>query len=115
MPHGCVSSEPEEAPSKWVRIDDRAGQIAPRRVGQTIASHKGDEKVAIRPHNGGLRRISIRLSDTDRDRLERLAALRGARVSRVVADAVIHMLASVELRDPIHVVPPSEWGPLPKE
>jgi hypothetical protein len=55
-----------------------------------------------------LPRINVSLTDRERDRLERLAARRGAKYSRVLADAVTHMLASLELREPIHVEVPSE-------
>jgi hypothetical protein len=55
-----------------------------------------------------LPRINISLSERERSRLERLATRRGAKYSRVLADAVTHMLASLELREPIHVEVPSE-------
>lgn len=55
-----------------------------------------------------LPKVNVSLSDRERARLERLARLRGAKYSRVVADAVTHMLASLELGQPINYVVPSE-------
>lgn len=55
-----------------------------------------------------LPKVNVSLNDRERARLERLADLRGAKVSRVIADAVTHTLASLELAEPIHVVVPSE-------
>jgi metal-responsive CopG/Arc/MetJ family transcriptional regulator len=60
-------------------------------------------------HNmDALPKINVSLSDRERARLERLARLRGGKRSRVIADAVTHMLASIEMKEPIHYVVPSE-------
>lgn len=61
-------------------------------------------------NKGALPKINVSLSDRERARLERLAAMRGTRYSRVLADAVVHMLASIELNESIHYVVPSEEG-----
>jgi hypothetical protein len=50
----------------------------------------------------------VSLSDRERARLTRLAELRGSKPSRVLADAVTHMLATLELNEPVHYVVPSE-------
>ena len=55
-----------------------------------------------------LPKVNVSLSDRERARLERLAQRRGAKYSRVIADAITHMLASLELGQPIHYVVPSE-------
>jgi hypothetical protein len=68
----------------------------------------------IKPQNGGLPKINVSLSERERTRLQRLTQLRGAKPSRVVADAVTHMLASIELKEPVHVVVPSEADSEPK-
>ena len=59
-----------------------------------------------------LPRINISLSERERSRLERLATRRGTKLSRAISDAVTHMLASLELREPIHVEVPSEQAEL---
>jgi hypothetical protein len=61
-------------------------------------------------HNtGDLPRINVSLSRAELARLERLKQVRReGRASRVLADAVIHMLASIELQEPIHYTVPSE-------
>jgi hypothetical protein len=56
----------------------------------------------------GVPKINISLSDRERARLVRLTRLRGAKYSRVLADAVVHMLATIELNEPVRVVVPSE-------
>lgn len=56
----------------------------------------------------GLPKINISLSDRERARLDRLVRLRGGKYSRVLADAVTHMLATIELHESVHVVVPSE-------
>lgn len=55
-----------------------------------------------------LPKVNVSLSDRERARLERLARLRGTKYSRVIADAVTHTLASLELGQPINYVVPSE-------
>lgn len=63
---------------------------------------------ANRHNSSALPKINVSLSERERARLDRLAELRGAKPSRVLADAVTHMLASLELGDAIHYVVPSE-------
>jgi len=53
-------------------------------------------------------RINVSLNEREQARLHRLMALRGTRASRTIADALTHMLASMELRHPIELVVPSE-------
>jgi hypothetical protein len=55
-----------------------------------------------------LPKINVSLSDRERARLTRLAELRGSKPSRVLADAVTHMLATLELNESVHYVVPSE-------
>lgn len=60
-------------------------------------------------HNmGTVPKVNVSLSDRERTRLDRLASMRGSKPSRVIADAVTHMLASIELGEPVHYVVPSE-------
>ena len=73
-----------------------------------------EQRQDIKPQNGGLPKINVSLSERERTRLQRLTQLRGAKSSRVVADAVTHLLASIELQEPIHVVVPSEVEQPPK-
>lgn len=60
-------------------------------------------------HNtGALPKLNVSMSERERARLERLAGLRGAKPSRVLAEAVIHMLATIEDGEPVRYVVPSE-------
>jgi hypothetical protein len=58
--------------------------------------------------------MNISLSETERQRLERLASMRGGKYSRAVNDAVIHLLATIESGEPVHYVVPSEQAPEPR-
>ena len=53
-------------------------------------------------------KITISLGPREYARLQRLAGLRGTKVSRAIADAITHTLATIELRRPVEVVIPSE-------
>ena len=56
-------------------------------------------------------KLNLTLSTQERERLQRLARMRGgAKMSRVVADAVVHMLATLELGEAVHYIVPSEQG-----
>lgn len=54
--------------------------------------------------------LSVRLTDRGRKRLERLARMRDATFTQTINDALIHMLATYESREPIRTVVPSEQG-----
>ena len=53
-------------------------------------------------------KISIFLGDREHERLQRLAELRGTKLSRAIADSVTRTLATIELRRPVEVVVRSE-------
>lgn len=53
-------------------------------------------------------RFNVYMSDRGRARLERLARMRSANLSRVVEEAVVHLLATVELGEPVRYIVPSE-------
>lgn len=53
-------------------------------------------------------KVNVSLNEREKARLERLAALRGEKFSRVFNAAVVHMLASIEADEEIHYVVPSE-------
>lgn len=55
-----------------------------------------------------LPRFNVYMSDRGRARLERLARMRSANLSRVVEEAVVHLLATVELGEPVRYIVPSE-------
>lgn len=58
---------------------------------------------------GFVPKLNLSVSPVERARLERLSQMRGgAKLSRVVADAVIHTMASIELHEQVHYVVPSE-------
>ncbi len=52
--------------------------------------------------------LSIRLSDRARRRLEKLARLRDSSFTQVVNDALIHLLATYERKEEVHIYVPSE-------
>jgi predicted transcriptional regulator len=52
--------------------------------------------------------LTIRLTEKGRQRLARLSRARDSNFTQVMNDALIHMLATYELRERIHAVVPSE-------
>ena len=60
-------------------------------------------------------KITISLGEREYARLQRLAQLRGTKLSRAIADSVTHTLATIELRRPVEVVVPSEQDPKGEE
>jgi hypothetical protein len=57
-----------------------------------------------------LPKLNLSLNERERARLDRLAQIRGTKVNRAVNEAVIHILASIELNEAIHYTVPSEQG-----
>lgn len=62
-----------------------------------------------------LPKITVSLTEKERDRLERLAQRWGTKYSRALALAVTHALASLEAGEQIHTVVPSELPPAEDE
>lgn len=53
-------------------------------------------------------KMTISISEQERERLERLAERWGVKPSRAIALAVIHAAASLEAGEPIHTIVPKE-------
>jgi hypothetical protein len=54
--------------------------------------------------------VEIDLSGHQLERLERLARMRGTDYGQVLDEAIAHLLASLELGQPVHSAVPSEQG-----
>lgn len=52
--------------------------------------------------------LTIRLSPTQRARLQRLVRMLDTTQTEVVNEALIHLLATIELREQVHRIVPSE-------
>lgn len=55
-----------------------------------------------------LAKLTVSFTDRERARLERVANARGTNLSRLLAEAVIHLAATIELGQQIHYLVPSE-------
>lgn len=58
--------------------------------------------------NPDVKAITVRLSDQGEARLNRLLKMTSKGTKEIVEDALAHYLGTIESRQPVYVVPPSE-------